>query len=147
MLCIGRESSLRKAHLWDEVEDRLDESALTLSGGQQQRICIARSLAVSPEVVLMDEPAASLDPRATAKLEETIIAMRGEYSVVIVTHDVPQARRVSDFLTFFYDGRVVEYGSTASMFTNPRETATRDYLAGALVSLPPTGREDAAELV
>jgi phosphate transport system ATP-binding protein len=134
------ESSLRKAVIWDEVKDRLGESALALSGGQQQRICIARSLAVSPEVVLMDEPAGSLDPRSTAKLEESILAMRGAYSVVIVTHDVPQARRVSDNLAFLYAGHMVEFGSTATMFVNPREEATRDYLAGALV----TGPEDAA---
>ena len=128
------ETSLRKAVIWDEVKDRLGDSALTLSGGQQQRICIARSLAVSPEVVLMDEPAGSLDPGSTAKLEESILAMRGEYTVVIVTHDVPQAHRVSDFLAFLYAGHMVEFGETKTLFTNPREEATRDYLAGALVT-------------
>ncbi len=137
------ESSLTKAILWDEVKDRLDESALTLSGGQQQRVCIARTLAVSPEVVLMDEPAASLDPRSTAKLEESITAMRGDFTVVLVTHDVPEAHRVSDFLTFLYEGRVVETGDTKAMFTNPREAATRDYLAGALVTLPASSGEAA----
>ena len=128
------ETSLRKAVIWDEVKDRLHDSALHLSGGQQQRICIARTLAVSPEVVLMDEPAGSLDPRSTVKLEESILAMRGEYTVVIVTHDVPQAHRVSDFMAFLYEGRVVEFGETNQMFDRPREEATRDYLAGGLVT-------------
>ena len=138
------ESSLRKAVLWDEVKDRLNHSALTLSGGQQQRVCIARTLAVSPEVVLMDEPAGSLDPRSTLLLEESITAMRGDYTVVIVTHDVPQARRVSDFMAFLYEGRVVEFGETARMFRDPRDEATRDYLAGGLVTVPPEGSEDDA---
>jgi len=129
------ESSLRKAVIWDEVKDRLHDSALALSGGQQQRICIARSLAVSPEVVLMDEPAGSLDPRSTAKLEDSILAMRGEYTVVIVTHDVAQAHRVSDNLAFLYAGKMVEFGETATLFSRPRERATRDYLAGALVTI------------
>jgi len=129
------ESSLRKAVIWDEVKDRLHDSALALSGGQQQRICIARSLAVSPEVVLMDEPAGSLDPRSTAKLEESILAMRGEFTVVIVTHDVAQAHRVSDNLAFLYAGHMVEFGETATLFSSPREQATRDYLAGALVTI------------
>ena len=133
------ESALSKAVLWDEVKDRLDESALTLSGGQQQRVCIARCLATSPEVVLMDEPAASLDPRSTAQLEESITAMRGEYTVVIVTHDVPEARRVSDFMAFLYGGRLVELGETETMFEAPVEEATRDYLAGRLVTVPPVG--------
>ena len=130
------EASLTRAVIWDEVKDRLDDSALTLSGGQQQRVCIARCLATAPEVVLMDEPAASLDPRSTALLEESIQAMRGDYTVVTVTHDVPQARRVSDFLAFFYDGRIIEFGETAVLFDHPTEGATRDYLAGALVTLP-----------
>ena len=128
------EASLRKAVIWDEVKDRLNDSALNLSGGQQQRICIARTLAVSPEVVLMDEPAASLDPRSTAKLEESILAMRGDYTVVAVTHELSQARRVSDYLAFIYEGHVVEYGETAQLFENPREEATRDYLSGGLVT-------------
>lgn len=128
-------SALTRAVLWDEVRDRLDHSALTLSGGQQQRVCIARTLATSPEVVLMDEPAASLDPRSTALLEESILAMRGDYTVVIVTHDVAQARRVSDVLAFLYDGRVVEFGETARMFEEPEQDATREYLAGRLVTL------------
>jgi phosphate transport system ATP-binding protein len=138
------ESSLRKAVIWDEVKDRLDHSALTLSGGQQQRVCIARTLAVSPEVVLMDEPAGSLDPRSTLLLEESITAMRGDYTVVIVTHDVPEARRVSDFLAFLYDGHLVEYGETAGMFESPCEEATRDYLAGGLVTMPSVGNGEAA---
>jgi phosphate transport system ATP-binding protein len=128
------ESSLRKAVIWDEVKDRLDDSALALSGGQQQRVCIARSLAVEPEVVLMDEPAGSLDPRSTAKLEESILAMQGEYTVVIVTHDVPQARRVSDYLTFLFAGHVIEYGATEDLFTKPAHESTREYLAGALIT-------------
>jgi len=138
------EAALTKAVLWDEVKDRLDHSALALSGGQQQRVCIARTLAVSPEVVLMDEPAGSLDPRSTAKLEESILAMQGDYTVVIVTHDVSQAHRVSDFMAFLYDGRIVEFGDTAAMFANPREDATRDYLAGGLVTLPPTASGEPA---
>jgi phosphate transport system ATP-binding protein len=140
------ESALRQAVIWDEVKDRLDDSALALSGGQQQRICIARSLAVSPEVVLMDEPAGSLDPRSTAKLEESILAMRGAFTVVIVTHDVPQAHRVSDYLAFLYGGHVVEFGETAAMFRNPREAATREYLAGGLVTLPDVGAGDGTQV-
>jgi phosphate transport system ATP-binding protein len=137
------ETALRKAVIWDEVKDRLDDSALALSGGQQQRVCIARTLAVAPEVVLMDEPAGSLDPGSTAKLEESINAMRGEFTVVIVTHDVPQAHRVSDALAFLYDGRVVEFGETAVLFQRPRQQATQDYLSGGLVTLPPTTTVDA----
>jgi phosphate transport system ATP-binding protein len=138
------ETSLRKAVIWDEVKDRLDHSALSLSGGQQQRVCIARCLAGGPEVVLMDEPASSLDPHSTARLEDSITEMRGDYTVVIVTHDVPQAQRVSDFLAFLYEGRVVEYGETKALFASPREQATRDYLSGALVDLPSVGEGDAA---
>jgi phosphate transport system ATP-binding protein len=130
------ENSLRKAVIWDEVKDRLDETALALSGGQQQRICIARSLAVSPEIVLMDEPAGSLDPRSTAKLEESIFAMRGDYTVVIVTHELGQAHRISDFLAFMYAGHIIEFGPTKQLFEAPRESATREYLAGGLVTLP-----------
>ena len=130
------ETSLKKAVLWAEVKDRLDESALTLSGGQQQRVCIARTLAVSPEVVLMDEPAGALDPRSTLLLEESIATMRGDYTIVIVTHDVGEARRSSDYLMFMYEGRVVEFGETGQLFDAPREKATGDYLAGGLVTLP-----------
>jgi phosphate transport system ATP-binding protein len=128
------ESSLRRAALWDEVKDRLDRNAHTLSGGQQQRLCIARSLAVSPEVILMDEPAASLDPTSTAKLEESILAMKGDITVIIVTHDVPEARRVSDYVAFMYDGRVVEFAETAKLLEAPEGAMTRDYLAGRLVT-------------
>jgi phosphate transport system ATP-binding protein len=129
------EESLRKAVLYDEVKDRLDSSALQLSGGQQQRLCIARCLAVAPEVVLMDEPAGSLDPGATAQLETSIVAMKGAFTVVIVTHDVQEAHRVSDYTAFMYDGKVVEFGPTAQMFENPEKEATRDYLAGRLVTM------------
>jgi phosphate transport system ATP-binding protein len=141
------EASLSKAVLWDEVKDRLDDSALHLSGGQQQRVCIARCLATSPEVVLMDEPAGSLDPRSTAKLEESILAMRGDYTVVIVTHDVPQARRVADYTGFFYAGRVIEFGRTRQMFEAPRQEATRHYLEGALVTLALDDNGEATEPV
>ncbi|HYO44886.1 MAG TPA: phosphate ABC transporter ATP-binding protein [Candidatus Limnocylindrales bacterium] len=126
------ESALRKAVIWDEVKDRLKDSALTLSGGQQQRICIARTLAVSPEVVLMDEPAASLDPTSTFALEETIANLRGDYTVIFVTHDIAQARRVSDFIAFLYLGDLVEYGETRRVFEEPGEELTRAYLEGAL---------------
>jgi phosphate transport system ATP-binding protein len=139
------ETSLRKAVIWDEVKDRLDDSALALSGGQQQRVCIARTLAVEPEVVLMDEPAGSLDPRSTAKLEESILALKGDVSVVIVTHDVPQAHRVSDRLAFMYHGHIVEYGETRRLFENPAEEATREYLAGGLVTID-TEADDADDL-
>ena len=113
------EDSLRKAVLWDEVKDRLSSSALTLSGGQQQRLCIARCLAVAPEVVLMDEPAGSLDPGATLQLEASILAMKGAYTVVIVTHDVQEARRVSDYTAFMFGGRVVEFGPTEDVSNAP----------------------------
>ena len=138
------ETSLRKAVIWDEVKDRLKDSALTLSGGQQQRICIARTLAVSPEVVLMDEPASSLDPRSTAKLEEGILAMRGDYTVVIVTYELSQARRVADYLAFIYEGRIIEYGETGQLFENPKEEATRDYLNGGLVTVVTDDSSEAA---
>ncbi|HEX8940949.1 MAG TPA: phosphate ABC transporter ATP-binding protein [Candidatus Limnocylindrales bacterium] len=128
------EASLRKAVIWDEVKDRLDDSALALSGGQQQRVCIARSLAVAPEVVLMDEPAGSLDPRSTAKLEESILALKGDYTVVVVTHELGQAHRVSDYLAVMYDGQILEFGPTKQLFEQPRHAATREYLAGGLVT-------------
>jgi len=129
------EASLRKAVLWDEVSDRLNASALTLSGGQQQRLCIARCLAVAPEVILMDEPAGSLDPGATSQLEASILAMKGTYTVVIVTHDVQEARRVSDYTAFMLGGRVVEMGPTAELFETPANELTSDYLAGRLVTI------------
>jgi len=128
------EESLRKAVLWDEVKDRLFSSALTLSGGQQQRLCIARCLAVAPEVILMDEPAGSLDPGATLQLEASILAMKGAYTVVIVTHDVQEARRVSDYTAFMLSGRVVEFGRTEDVFESAAKEVTRDYLAGRLVT-------------
>ncbi len=124
------EKSLKDAALWDEVKDRLAESALALSGGQQQRLCIARALAVEPEVLLMDEPASALDPIATARIEELIRELREKYSIVIVTHSMQQAARVSDYTAFFYMGELIEYGETKSMFTKPREKRTEDYITG-----------------
>src|SRR5512141_773148 len=124
------ERSLRGAALWDEVKDRLHESALGLSGGQQQRLCIARALAVEPEVVLMDEPASALDPIATAKIEDLIHELKVRYTIVIVTHNMQQAARVSDQTAFFYMGELVEIGSTEQIFTNPREQRTEDYVTG-----------------
>ncbi|RKH42477.1 phosphate ABC transporter ATP-binding protein [Corallococcus sicarius] len=124
------EKSLRGAALWDEVKDRLDESALGLSGGQQQRLCIARALAVEPEVLLMDEPASALDPIATAKIEELIHELKSTYTIAIVTHNMQQAARVSDQTAFFYMGELVECGPTEQIFTNPREKRTEDYVTG-----------------
>lgn len=124
------EESLRAAALWDEVKDRLDASALGLSGGQQQRLCIARALAIEPEVLLMDEPASALDPIATARIEELIRELSASYSIVIVTHSMQQAARVSDYTAFFYMGRLVEYGETEQIFTRPREQKTEDYITG-----------------
>lgn len=124
------ERSLRQAALWDEVKDRLDASALALSGGQQQRLCIARALAVEPEVLLMDEPASALDPIATQKIEDLIYELKEDYTVVIVTHNMQQAARVSDFTAFLYMGELVEYGPTQDLFTNPREERTEAYITG-----------------
>jgi len=124
------ERSLRGAALWDEVKDRLGESALGLSGGQQQRLCIARALAVEPEVLLMDEPASALDPIATAKIEDLIHELKERYTIAIVTHNMQQAARVSDQTAFFYMGELVEVGPTEQIFTNPRETRTEDYVTG-----------------
>jgi phosphate transport system ATP-binding protein len=124
------EKSLRSAALWDEVKDRLDESAMGLSGGQQQRLCIARALAVEPEVLLMDEPASALDPIATAKIEELIHELKRTYTIAIVTHNMQQAARVSDRTAFFYMGELVECGRTDQIFTNPRERRTEDYVTG-----------------
>jgi phosphate transport system ATP-binding protein len=124
------ERSLRGAALWDEVKDRLNDSALGLSGGQQQRLCIARALAVEPEVLLMDEPASALDPIATAKIEELIHELKATYTIVIVTHNMQQAARVSDRTAFFYMGELVEVGPTEQIFTNPREKRTEDYVTG-----------------
>jgi phosphate transport system ATP-binding protein len=124
------EASLRKAALWDEVKDRLDDSALALSGGQQQRLCIARAIAVEPEVLLMDEPCSALDPVATAKIEELIQDLKREYTIVIVTHNMQQAARVSDFTAFFYLGKLVEFDATPKIFTNPTHKQTEDYVTG-----------------
>ena len=124
------EKSLRASALWEEVKDRLDTNALGLSGGQQQRLCIARALAVEPDVVLMDEPCSALDPIATAKIEELIHELKTQYTIVIVTHNMQQAGRISDFTAFFYLGRLIEFGSTAKIFTNPGEKKTEDYITG-----------------
>ncbi|MDW8343481.1 MAG: phosphate ABC transporter ATP-binding protein PstB [Verrucomicrobiae bacterium] len=124
------ERSLRRAALWDEVKDRLHESALQLSGGQQQRLCIARAIAVEPEVLLMDEPCSALDPIATAKIEELIHQLRGQYSVIIVTHNMQQAARVSDYTAFLYLGRLIEFDTTEKIFTNPSKKQTEDYVTG-----------------
>jgi phosphate transport system ATP-binding protein len=124
------ENSLRQAALWDEVKDRLRASALSLSGGQQQRLCIARALAVEPEVLLMDEPASALDPIATARIEELIRELRASLTIVIVTHNMQQAARVSDATAFFYMGELIEHGSTEQIFSNPREPRTEDYVTG-----------------
>ncbi|MCS6986865.1 MAG: phosphate ABC transporter ATP-binding protein PstB [Sphingomonadaceae bacterium] len=124
------EHSLQRAGLWDEVKDRLQDSGTALSGGQQQRLCIARAIAVDPEVVLMDEPCSALDPIATAKVEELIEELRGRYAIVIVTHNMQQAARVSQKTAFFHLGEMVEYGDTSQIFTNPREARTRDYITG-----------------
>ncbi|TLU83073.1 MAG: phosphate ABC transporter ATP-binding protein [Chlorobium sp.] len=124
------ERSLRKAALWDEVCDRLDKNALGLSGGQQQRLCVARTLAVEPEVLLLDEPTSALDPKATAKIEDLIQELRGSYTIMIVTHNMQQASRVSDYTMFFYEGVLVEHASTAQLFTNPKDSMTEDYITG-----------------
>ncbi len=124
------ERSLKRAGLWEEVKDRLTESGTALSGGQQQRLCIARAIAVDPEVILMDEPCSALDPIATAKIEELIHELRGRYAIVIVTHNMQQAARVSQRTAFFHLGHLVEYGETSQIFTNPRETRTKDYITG-----------------
>jgi phosphate transport system ATP-binding protein len=124
------EKSLRRAGLWEEVKDRLIESGTALSGGQQQRLCIARAIAVSPEVILMDEPCSALDPIATAKIEELIDELKGRYAIVIVTHSMQQAARVSQRTAFFHLGKVVEYGETSTIFTNPSEERTKDYITG-----------------
>jgi len=124
------EKSLKRAGLWEEVKDRLTDSGTALSGGQQQRLCIARAIAVDPEVILMDEPCSALDPIATAKIEELIHELRGRYAIVIVTHNMQQAARVSQRTAFFHLGTLVEYGDTSEIFTNPRETRTKDYITG-----------------
>jgi phosphate transport system ATP-binding protein len=124
------ERALHSAALWDEVRDRLQDSALGLSGGQQQRLCIARAVASDPEVLLMDEPCSALDPIATAKIEGLISDLKGQYSIVIVTHSMSQAARVSDNTAFMYLGRIIEYGATETVFTRPRKSRTNDYVTG-----------------
>ncbi|MCG8459283.1 MAG: phosphate ABC transporter ATP-binding protein PstB [Holophagales bacterium] len=124
------ERSLRGAALWDEVKDRLDDLALGLSGGQQQRLCIARAIAAEPEVLLMDEPCSALDPIATGKIEDLIEDLRGEYTILIVTHNMQQASRISDYTAFMYLGRMIEYGGTGDLFTKPHLKATEDYITG-----------------
>ena len=124
------EDSLRKSALWEEVKDRLRDSALNLSGGQQQRLCIARALATSPEILLMDEPASALDPASTARIEDLIFELKRNYTIVIVTHNMQQAARVSDFTAFFYQGHLVEMGETSELFTRPKEKQTEDYITG-----------------
>ncbi|MEW6440155.1 MAG: phosphate ABC transporter ATP-binding protein PstB [bacterium] len=124
------ERSLKSAALWDEVQDRLNGSAMGLSGGQQQRLCIARALAVGPVILLMDEPASALDPIATAKIEELIVELRKNYTIVIVTHNMQQAARVSDMTAFFHLGRLVEFQATTSLFTRPSKKETEDYITG-----------------
>jgi len=124
------EQALRRAALWDEVKDKLHQSGLSLSGGQQQRVCVARAIAVKPEVLLLDEPASALDPISTARLEETISELKSDYTVVIVTHNMGQAARLSDLTGFMYLGRMVEFGETDQVFTNPATTRARDYITG-----------------
>jgi len=124
------ERCLRQAALWDEVKDRLHESALALSGGQQQRLCIARALATDPEVLLMDEPASALDPASTSRIEDLIFELRQNYTIVIVTHNMQQAARVSDQTAFFFHGRLIELGTTDQMYTKPTKKQTEDYITG-----------------
>jgi len=124
------EKSLKGAALWDEVKDRLQESALGMSGGQQQRLCIARAIAVNPEVILMDEPCSALDPKSTARVEELIGELRQDYTIIIVTHNMQQAARVSDYTAFLYEGLLVEYGATKKIFMKPKNKQTEDYITG-----------------
>lgn len=124
------ETCLNKAALWDEVKDRLNENAFSLSGGQQQRLCIARALAINPEIILMDEPASALDPKSTLKIENLVNELKEEYTIIIVTHNMQQAGRVSDYTGFFYEGHLVEYGKTEQVFTKPKEKETEDYITG-----------------
>ena len=124
------ETSLKRAALWSEVKDRLDSNALGMSGGQQQRLCIARALAISPEVLLMDEPCSALDPKSTSRIEDLIGELAGDYTIAIVTHNMQQAARVSDYTAFFYEGNLVEFGATDKIFTTPQNKATNDYITG-----------------
>ena len=124
------ETCLAKAALWDEVKDRLNKNAMSLSGGQQQRLCIARALAVNPEVLLMDEPASALDPKSTSKIEDLINELKKDYTIIIVTHNMQQAARVSDYTAFFYEGSLVEFNTTEQIFRNPKQRQTEDYITG-----------------
>jgi len=124
------ENSLKQAAIWDEVKDRLTSNALGMSGGQQQRLCLARALAVKPEILLMDEPTSALDPKATAKIEDLIAQLRGDYTLIIVTHNMQQAARVSDLTAFMYEGTLVEFGKTKEIFTRPEKQQTEDYITG-----------------
>jgi phosphate transport system ATP-binding protein len=124
------ELSLRRAAIWDEVKDRLERSALQLSGGQQQRVCIARCLAVEPEVILMDEPASALDPTATARIEELVLVLKSAYTIVVVTHNMQQAARISDMTLFMLNGELIEHDQTPRLFTSPRQKLTEDYITG-----------------
>ena len=124
------EVSLRKAAIWEELKDRLTESALGLSGGQQQRLCIARTLAVSPDIILMDEPASALDPISTSKIEELVHELKEQYTIIIVTHNMQQAARTSDHTAFFYMGELIEMGKTKDIFTKPEKKQTEDYITG-----------------
>jgi phosphate transport system ATP-binding protein len=129
-LDIAVEKSLHQSALWDEVKDRLHSSALGLSGGQQQRLCIARAIAIRPEIILMDEPASALDPLATARIEELILELKKDFTIVIVTHNMQQAARISDFTAFFYLGELIEFDTTRKIFTNPAKKQTEDYVTG-----------------
>jgi len=124
------ETSLRKAAIWDEIKDRLGDSAMGLSGGQQQRLCIARTLAVSPDIILMDEPASALDPISTSKIEELVHELKEQYTIIIVTHNMQQAARTSDYTAFFYLGELIEMGKTNDIFTKPEKKQTEDYITG-----------------
>ena len=124
------ERALKQAALWNEVKDRLDDSALNLSGGQQQRLCIARALAMEPEVILMDEPCSALDPVSTARIEDLMYELKQNYTIVIVTHNMQQASRVSDYTAFLESGRLIEYGDTDEVFTRPKQKRTEDYVTG-----------------
>ena len=124
------ENALKNAAIWDEVKDRMGDSAMGLSGGQQQRLCIARTLAVNPEIVLMDEPASALDPLSTSKIEELIVQLKEKYTIVIVTHNMQQAARISDLTAFFYLGELIEFDKTKKIFTNPEKKQTEDYITG-----------------
>jgi len=124
------ERSLKSVALWDEVSDRLHDSALALSGGQQQRLCIARAIAIEPEILLMDEPCSALDPIATARIEELMVGLKSQYTIVIVTHNMQQAARIADYTGFLYMGELIEFGPTERIFTRPKENRTEDYITG-----------------